>query len=203
MDEGLLQRQFYKKGLRPSRRLREIASGLLEGSRFHIARHQILSEVAERVNETVNHAVPEENGMVYKDRVETNWPFRIQLPVGTHVPFHSTASGKTFLAFLPANVRKVTIENIALGYQTDNTITDKQHLRDELKKVRKQGFAIDNEELIDGMVALAVPVLDDKQRFCASLSFHGPTQRLDLATMMEHKSFMLDAAKRLSKVLFA
>ena len=64
-----------------------MASGILHASRLHIARHQILQDVAATVGETVNFVVPEDAGMSYFDRVETDWPFRVQLPVGTHVLF--------------------------------------------------------------------------------------------------------------------
>ena len=99
-EEGFLFREKPGKKLRPARRLRRLASGLLQASRYHIARHQILLNVAEQVGETVNFVMPEEDGMSYIDRVETDWPFRVQLPVGSHVPFHCTASGKVFLASL-------------------------------------------------------------------------------------------------------
>ena len=93
------------KRLRPARRLRVLAGGLMSASQVHIARHQILEDVARQVGETVNFVVPEERGMSYLDRVETDWAFRVQLPIGTHVPFHCTASGKTYLASLPPERR--------------------------------------------------------------------------------------------------
>ena len=74
-----------------ARRLRDLGMGLLYNSRDHIARRQI--NIANKVKETVNFVVPEASGMNYIDRVETDWAFRIQLPIGTNVPFHCTASG--------------------------------------------------------------------------------------------------------------
>ena len=86
--ENFLARQGNSKRYLPARRLRDLGAGLLYSSRDHIIRRQILKTVAEQVKETVNFAVPEENGMSYADRVETDWAFRIQLPIGTNVPFH-------------------------------------------------------------------------------------------------------------------
>jgi len=91
VEEGYLARDTKRGPLRPGRRAREMASGILHISSGHVARHQILKSVADQVGETVNFVMPEDLGMSYKDRVETNWPFRIQLPVGSHVPFHCTA----------------------------------------------------------------------------------------------------------------
>ena len=78
-----------------------MATGLMSASEIHVARRQILEELAARVGETVNFVVPAESGMSYLYRVETDWALRVQLPIGTHVPFHCTASGKTFMASLP------------------------------------------------------------------------------------------------------
>ena len=80
--------------------------GLLYNSRDHMARRQILLNIANKVKETVNFVVPEASGMNYIDRVETDWAFRIQLPIGTNVPFHCTASGKCFLASLSPKKEK-------------------------------------------------------------------------------------------------
>ena len=104
-QEGFLARETDGKKLRPTRRARLMASGILHSSRDHIARHQVMQRVAEDVGETVNFVVPDSGGMIYIDRIETDWPFRVQLPVGTHVPFHCTASGKTFLASLSPKAR--------------------------------------------------------------------------------------------------
>ena len=99
-SEGFLIRDAYEKKFRATRRLRIMASGLLNMSYVHVARHQILKDVAAKTRETVNFAVPQDNGMHYLDRVETDWAFRVQLPRGSNVPFHCTASGKIFMSSL-------------------------------------------------------------------------------------------------------
>ena len=104
-QEGVLAREPGSRRLRPGRRARNLASGVLSTASAPIARHQILKDLAEQTGETVNLVAPRELGMFYVDRVETNWLFRVQLPIGTHVPFHCTASGKTFLSSLPPDQR--------------------------------------------------------------------------------------------------
>jgi len=121
-QEGFLAREEDGKKLRPTRRARLMASGLLHASRDHIARHQVMQRVADEVGETVNFVVPDSQGMIYVDRVETDWPFRVQLPVGTHVPFHCTASGKTFLASLAPKARQAMVRSLQLKELTPNTI---------------------------------------------------------------------------------
>lgn len=200
--EGFLVPDADGKRLRPSRRLRLLASGVLFTSQFHIARRQVLIEVAKQVGETVNFVVPDPEGMTYQDRVETDWPFRILLPIGSHVPFHCTASGKVYLASLRPGARKAMIESINLEKLTDNTIEGVDPLLSELKQVAKQGFALDREEFMEGMVAIAVPIRDPEGRFFAALAYHGPTQRVSLDNAIENVGLLTDAAERLSAAIF-
>ena len=94
--------------------------------------------------------------MNYIDRVETDWAFRIQLPIGTNVPFHCTASGKTYLASLPLRQRRTLVDALDLVSRARNTIVDRKTLQEELTTIAAQGYAIDNQEFMDDLVAIAV-----------------------------------------------
>ncbi len=201
VEEGFLIYEPGGKRLRPARRFRQLAAGALFASRVHINRHQILEEVALQVGETVNFVVPEVNGMNYLDRVETNWPFRVQLPIGTNVPFHCTASGKTFLASLPPRARRKMVQSLNLKRHTPNTHTDRELLLRELEDIARKGYALDREELMEGMVAISVPVSDEKGRYMAAIAFHGPTMRLTIENMVARRDLLQDAAKRLSRAI--
>ena len=178
-----------------------MASGILHSSTNHVARHQILKSLADQTGETVNFVVPEDQGMSYKDRVETDWPFRVQLPVGSHVPFHCTASGKTFLATLRRAERKRLVELMALEKMTDNTITSATGLLDELQQITRQGYALDREEFILGMVAIAVPLRDPSGRYLGSIGVHGPVQRFSLVKAEDIAPVVARAAEQLARVL--
>tara|TARA_R110002096_G_scaffold12990_5_gene46254 strand:- start:31733 stop:32503 length:771 start_codon:yes stop_codon:yes gene_type:complete len=201
--EGFLMRESGGKRYRPSRRLRLMGAGLLHASRFHITRHQILQDMAMQVKEAVNFVVPEETGMHYLDRVDTDWPFRIELPVGTNVPFHCTASGKCFIASLPKAARRKFVGGLALERLTERTFTDPELLLVELDKVAKQGYAIDDQEFMDNMRAICVPVQDDKGRFVGALAFHGPAQRLSLDVLLDGRGVLLGGAENLKQSLFS
>lgn len=202
-EEGYLIREMNGKRLQPSPRLKALASGVLYNTRNQIALRQVLVGIRVKVNETVNLVIPQDDGMMYLDRVEADWPFRIQLPVGSNVPFHCTASGKTFLASVPAKARKAFVESMYLEPKTKNTFDDKDAFLKELARVSKQGFAVDNEEFMDGMIAVAVPVLDDKSRYCASIAFHAPTQRMSLQEALACKHHLIEGAKALRGQLFS
>lgn len=199
--EGFLIRDGSSRRLRPSRRTRQLAAGILYTSQFHIARHQVLLDVARQVSETVNFVVPEEEGMTYLDRVETDWPFRIQLPIGSHVPFHCTASGKTFLASLKPAARKAMVSSLRLEKLTPNTHNSATVLLQELKEIARQGYALDNEEFVEDMVAVAVPVFDLAESYVGALAFHGPVQRISLDAAIANVEVLLDAARRLKQAI--
>lgn len=200
---GFLTRHGDSRRYVAARRLRDLGAGLLYSSRRHIARRQILLDVARQVGETVNFVVPEDDGMSYLDRVETDWAFRIQLPIGTHVPFHCTASGKCFLASLAPAARKAVVESLHLKSLTAATLTSSERLLSELGRIAGRGYALDLEEFMEGMVAIAVPVTDAQGRFVAALAFHGPTQRMTQDDVVARKDILISAAARLSDALFS
>ncbi len=201
--EGFLVRQTGSKRFLPARRSREMGAGLLYSASSHIARHQVLEELAREVGETVNFVVPADTGMRYLDRVETDWPFRVQFGVGSDVPFHCTASGKTFMASLTPRARKSFVSSLELTQMTRQTHVTAETLMADLAEIADRGYALDQEEFIDGMVAIAVPVFNPEGRFAAALAFHGPKNRVTVDSALARKDILIAGAERLSKALFS
>lgn len=200
--EGFMVRDADGRGFRAARRARVMATGLLHAGWANIARHQVLRALAQDLGETVNYVVAEGAGMRYLDRVDTDWSFRIQLSVGSNVPFHCTASGKVFMASLGPKARRSFVASLDLKAKTDRTTTDPEALLDELKRVAKNGVAEDNEEFHESMVAIAVPVHDVRGRYVASLAVHGPKQRMSIEQARAMHPRLQDAADRLREALF-
>lgn len=203
VEEGFLHYDASGKRLLPSASLRTLANGLLASDWHASARHQILEKLSSKVKETVNFVIPEQPGMIYRDRVQTNWAFQIHLPVGTHVPFYCTASGKTYLASLTPKNRRTMVESLHLKSLTINTVDSIEPLMQELALVQKQGFALDNEEFYEGMIAIAAPVLDPKGRYHGAVAMHGPTVRLDINTLKNNYGDLRSAADQLSQLIFS
>lgn len=174
-----------------------MARGVMMARHFNIIRRQLLIDAAGRTGETINLAVPDAAGMIYIDRVESDWPLRIQFAVGATVPFHCTAGGKCYFASLSVPERRCLLERIELRRLTANTICDKDRLLDEIAQVADQGYALDNEEFLDGMVAAAVPVCGTDENFFAALAVHGPTQRLTPDAAVAARHTLLECAAKL------
>lgn len=198
---GFIVRQGNSRRYQPSRRLRLLGSGLLHSSRSHIVRRQILLDVARDVGETVNFVVPADDGMSYIDRVETDWAFRIQLPIGSHVPYHCTASGKCFMASLAPKARIQFVSSLRLDPLTAATHTQPDTLLSDLADISARGYSLDEEEFLDGMVAISVPVTDSENRFIAALAFHAPKQRISIENAVGRLGLLQSAAERLSRAI--
>ena len=202
VEEGFLTYDSAAKRLLPSTTLRTIASGIMANDWISTATHQVLESLSTQVQETVNFVLPEQPGMRYKDRVLTNWAFQVNLPIGSHVPFHCTASGKTYLASLTPKIRTTLLESLNFQAMTHNTHRSITSLQAELKQVRQQGYALDNEEFMEGMVAMAVPVYDPKGRYHGALAFHGPTLRLNIQDIADHYAELRKVADQLTGIVF-
>lgn len=198
---GFLQKSLDGKGLTVGPRLRAIAQNALLSSEQLFLIRAILEKVSDTVGETANITVPDFNRMRYLDRVETQWPLRLQLPVGSQVPLHCTASGKLYLSGLDTAVRHKVLRALKLEKLTVNTITDADTLEQELVRIEEAGFSTDNEEFIEGMVAVAVPVQGRNGKLIATLAIHAPVVRM---SMEQAKSWIPDlraAAAQLSEIV--
>lgn len=198
--EGFLQRDIDGRSYSIGRRMRLLGVHTLSSERIRTVRLAILKSLATAVEETCNLAIPERDGMFYLDRVETHWPLRIQLPVGTQVPFHCTASGKMYLSSLRADYFERFLRNAKLEKFTAKTMVDPDALRDALKLTRERGYSTDDEEFMSGMTAIAVPILDGRGRLLSTLSIHAPEQRRSLPDLVAHLGTLREAAAELSVI---
>ena len=143
-------------------------------------RHAILEALSQEIGETCNCTMLEGNHTLYFDRVECNWPIKVDLHLGSRLPLHATASGKLFLAYMRPAERKRLLQAAPLSQNTPHTITQIEELETQLKQIKKQAVSFDNEELLSGMVAVAVPVFDQAQQVCFTVAVHAPTNRKQL-----------------------
>ncbi len=154
----LLQRQGDGRHYTAGVRLRRLAEQLLVNDTHHGARHAVLRSLVDEIGESCNITALSGDEVVYLDRVETPEPLRFHLRPGSRVPCHATASGKILLAQMGATQRRQLLGHAPLRRCTANTITDLGHLEEELARVRRDGFAMDNEEFLPGLICVAVPV---------------------------------------------
>lgn len=198
--DGFVQRDW--RGLIvPSPRLVKMAVGVLSSDSLENLRLSILQNLAAEVGETCGIAIPNNLEMMYTDRVQSNWPLQIYLPVGGNVPLWCTSGGKLYLSSLPQAQRKRLINNMPLQAFTNNTLVDKAKLEASLEQIATTGVGVDNEEFIAGMVACSVPILSPDGQYFASLFTHAPTVRKSLADLQAFVPQLQAAAQELSVLL--
>lgn len=199
-EEGFLQRDVDGRSYGPGRRLRRLAGNALSSQRVRTERLMVMKALAEEVGETCNLAAPGRYGMVYLDRVETHWPLRIQLPVGTQVPFNCTASGKMYLSSLRNDKLNRMMSWLKLDRRTEHSITEHDTLRTELAATRSRGYSTDDQEFMDGMVAIAVPISDSAGRLLTTISIHAPLQRHSISSLVDKLPQLLMAAGKIENL---
>ncbi|WP_372911333.1 IclR family transcriptional regulator [Salinigranum sp.] len=134
-----------------------------------------VDELAESTGELAACFVEEDGDAVYIYGVEGDNAVRTDLSVGDRSALHCTASGKAILAHLPEE-RVDEVIDAGLIRKTPNTITDPATLRDELAHTRERGYAFSDEESVEGMRAVAAPIVLNG-RVKGSISLAGPANR--------------------------
>jgi DNA-binding IclR family transcriptional regulator len=199
--EGYLQREPDGRSYSVGPRARQLAVATLSTMRVRTTRLAIMRALAKDTGETCNLAIPDREAMIYLDRVETEWPLRVQFSEGARVPLYCTASGKMYLSTLSDPRLESYLRNVDLEAVTPKTITHRDALRAELATIREQGFSVDNEEFLDGVIAFAMPLRDKYGRMPATISFQAPTQRMSIEQGYQHLSRLKRAAEELSALL--
>ena len=164
-------------------KLVELSNILLNQLDLRKAAHPHLLDLAERLQETAHLVVRDYDEALYIDKVELH-PKQSGLQMvsrlGSRMPMHCCSVGKVLLAHLPEKVIDEILLSRGLPAKTANTITDIPRLKIYLQRVRKNGFAIDNEENEKGIRCIAAPILNDAGKVVASISVSGPATRITL-----------------------
>jgi len=198
---GLLSRDLEPKRLTVGPALTAMSLTALRATTAMAPYRSILRRVVDEVHETCTLTILEFDELVFLDRVESASPLRLQLFAGSRVPLHCTSAGKLFLAMLPPARRFRLIRARPLTRYTENTITDPYRLEQELEEIRRERLGRDSEEFIEGLVALATPVLDSRGRMVAAVSVNGPAARLNLDRKERYADSLRRAATSLGQLL--
>lgn len=196
---GLLQRDPARDRYAVGPRLTRLALGAINASHQNGPMRAVLQDLVAEIGETCNIGMLDGHQVLYIDREECDWPLRVQLQAGSHVPAHCTAIGKLLLAHLPARSRRRILEVAPLARFTEHTITDLQAFEDALAQIRVQGHSANNQEYNLGMIAVAVPILGPEGRIVAALAVHAPAARLTLDAALAHLPALKAAAARLAQ----
>lgn len=138
-----------------------------------------IEKLAEDTGERVQFVVSEHGHGVYVRIAEGEHAVSTGSRLGRRrATLHATAAGKTLLAYMPeAEVYAIT-EQKGLPQWTENTLTDERELCEQLERIREQGFALNCEEHIEGLNAVAAPVQESDEELAGAISVAGPAHRV-------------------------
>ena len=157
-----------------------------------------MQELSAAFKETVNLGYWEGTEILHLDKIDSSEILRIDAPLGSKTPAYCTALGKAILANLGEDALDDYLKRIHLVQYGPNTIVSKKKLRAELKDTRERGYAIDNEELAQGLRCVAAPVFDHtgQARYALSISF--PSMRLTIEDIDKVHPKIRDVSEQLS-----
>ena len=139
----------------------ELTSGVQDRlGRLRTAARPHLEAIQDETGETTNLVVLEGRDVVYIESVSGTRSVRLHTEVGRSIPAHTSGAGKALLAWRdPADVATL-LDGAPLAPSTPRTLTTLDALQDDLAKIRRRGYATDNEEHELGVACVATPVLD-------------------------------------------
>lgn len=144
---------------------------------YNLARPE-LDEVAAETGEIASLVVAENGQGVFLYSAEGGDVISLDTSPGTRVHMHASAMGKIILAQLPEDEVTDILDQHDLPEYTENTITERESLRDELAEIRERGVAFDDEERVRGSRSVAVVIRDENGSVIGSVGISGPASRL-------------------------
>ena len=197
---GLLQREGDGRQYGTGTRLRRLAENLLLNDTHHGARHVVLRHLVEEVGESCNITALSGSEVIYLDRVETAAPLRFYLHPGSRVPAHCSASGKVLLAQMSPAQRRRLLAHAPLEKYTAKTVTGLAKFEKEIKRVQTDGYALDDEEFLPGLLCLAVLVPSSAGLSNLCVAVQAPIVRLTAAKAKQLLPALQRAALALSRI---
>ncbi len=156
-----------------------LAKSAFHGTRDvrELARRHMIT-LRDTYGESVNFAVWEREHVVLIASEPSQHPFRIENKIGQVFPLHCTTIGKVIAAHLPWSTVQEIVERDGMPQQTPNTVTDPEMFRKELERVRAAGYAVDDEESVEGVRCTAVPIFRSGTAIYGGMSISGPVNRM-------------------------
>jgi DNA-binding IclR family transcriptional regulator len=180
-------------------KLLELTSGVQDRiGRLRTAARPHLETIQGETGETTNLVVLEGRDVVYIESVSGTRSVRLHTEIGRSIPAHTSGAGKALLAWrAPADVAAL-LEGAPLAPSTPRTITTLPALQEDLAKIRRRGYATDNEEHELGVACVATPVLDRAGFPVAAISVSGPISRILNAETADLAGLLREHAEQVS-----
>jgi DNA-binding IclR family transcriptional regulator len=195
---GYLAQEATAQPYRLAPRLLRLAGRTWSREELSAMAQPCLAEILGRSGEGASLAMLEDGVVTIVAKQDPERAMRVVQEVGATRPLHCTAVGKALAAWLPPAELDRLLQRTAFDRKTPTTITSATAFRRELARIRRQGFAVDDEEHVEGIRCLAVPVRDHAGEVRAALCVVGPKSRIPRRRFRELRRLVARVAAGLS-----
>lgn len=159
----------------------------------------VMEELRAATEETVHLAVPEQHRVIVIERLDSPQPVRTYIPLGMAAPIAASANGKAILATY-ADRELEALLDAGLPAYTASTVTDREALLTDLDRIRRRGYATNDEEWRSGVSAVAAAVMANGHAV-AGISVSTPTHRMSADLQTRYGGLLTDAVRRIGSML--
>jgi len=160
-----------------------------------------IEDLVFKCQETVNLVIREGDSVLYIEKKESPHSMRICTKIDQKLPMYCTAVGKAILASLDRDEVEAILDRTEFKRYTDNTLRTVGALKEEIMKIRRSGYAVDNEELEYGLVCVGVAIVNRDGLPVGGISISGPVTRMDNRLFQKASSLLIDYANEIKSKL--
>ena len=198
LRHGFVEEDAVSGGYQLSYRVLRMGLRVLDRLDFRRAAYPLLRELNLRTKETVHMAILQETRAISIEKFDSPQPVGLDARLGREMPLHCTGTGKTLLAYQGEDLLNQIAPPAGFARMTPQTITALPQLRRELERIREQGYALDQEEAVEGLRCVAGPVLNHTGQIVAAFSVAGPAMRMTPARLTEIAQMVRETSQQIS-----
>ncbi|MGI6669697.1 MAG: IclR family transcriptional regulator [Acetivibrionales bacterium] len=177
------------------------STSILESMEITKIADPYLEELVDITQETAHLCILSGNKAVFVGQKKSSEIISISAKIGDEEPVYCSAVGKNLIAFLPEDELEKILDALEFEPFTMRTITSRQVLKAHLERIREQGYAVDDEEIYNGVRCVAAPVRNFRGKVVASVGVSGPASRIQIGGIEKYATAVKDIAAKISKRL--
>ena len=195
---GFVEEDTVAGGYQLSYRVLRMGLRVLDRLDFRRAAQPLLRDLNLRTQETVHLAILQETRAISIEKFVSPQPVGLDARLGGVAPLHCTGVGKTLLAYQGEGLLNQIVQAPGLTRMTAHTITALPQLRRELERIREQGYALDQEEAVEGLCCVAGPIFNHTGQIVAAFSVAGSATRMTPARLPEIAQMVRETSQQIS-----
>jgi len=201
LERSMLIERTGENRFRLGMKLHELGNRAVEQSDLRSRVHPFFRRLSTQVGETVHLSVLRDTSIVYLDKMEPKHRIRMACRVGITNPVYCTSMGKAMLAFQPEKSIEQVIAKIRFTPFTHKTLRSPEALLKSLERVRRRGYAIDDEEIEVGVRCIGAPIFNEDHEPVAAVSVSGPSSRITAQSVPDIAEHLLRCCRDISSSL--